>query len=138
VFDKLLSAPTDHAVRAHQHRTARAYTIDSWPPSIDIHQVTASADTPYDQPNTQPVSHLQRGIAPRGAIRACQQHEVLTEQIAGTQPFAVALQKHMWGAGAGVSACDVQLLRLPSAGFTAGCCQALHIVLTRHDDLLHR
>src|SRR6476619_2539657 len=72
VFDTLLSAPTDQAVRAHQHCTSRAYTIGRWPPSINIHEVAASADTPCDQPNTQLVCHLQSGIAPHPAIRTCQ------------------------------------------------------------------
>src|SRR5215471_4605986 len=81
VFDTLLSAPTDQTVRAHQHRTTRAYTIGRWPTSINIHEVAADADTPCDQPNAQPISHQQSGIAPRRAVRTCQQHEVLTEQI---------------------------------------------------------
>src|SRR5215208_6241969 len=130
MFDPLLSAPTDQAIRAHQHRTTRAYTIGRWPTSINIHEVAASADTPCDQPNTQPVCHLQSGIAPRRAVRTCQQHEVLAEQITGAQPFALAFQKHVWGASAGASACEMQMLRLPSAGFNACCRQKIHIVLT--------
>src|SRR5262249_54073409 len=89
VVDTLLSAPTDQAVRAHQHRTTRAYTIGRWPTPVHSHQVAASADTPCDQLNTQPVCHLQSGVAPGGAVGTGQQHEVLAEQDAGAQAFAV-------------------------------------------------
>ena len=84
--------------------------------------VAASADTPCNQRNTQPVCHLQSGIAPYGAVRTHQQHQVLAEQVAGAQPFALALQKQVWGAGAGATACEVQMLPLPSALFSACCC----------------
>src|SRR5262249_38748371 len=101
VFDTLLSAPDDQAVRAHQHRTTRAYTIGRWPAPINIYQVAASADRASDQFNTQSVCHLQSGVVPGGAVGTGQQHEVLAEQDAGAQAFALTLQKHVWGADAG-------------------------------------
>jgi hypothetical protein len=48
--------------------------------------------------------HLQSGVAPGGAVSIGQQHEVLAEQIAGAQTFALALQNHVWGAGARAAA----------------------------------
>src|SRR5262249_58311957 len=104
VLDALLSAPTDQAVRAHQHRARGGNTIGRWPASVNLDHVAASADTPCDQPNTQAVSHLQSGIAPGGAVGTGEPHDVLAEQVAGAHAFAVALETHVWGADAEATA----------------------------------